>query len=75
MLIQEKKNIFDLKWSNNGNTYKDICLINEVQQSYYNFDFKRISDEKKDEMTDQDLVAISLVIKSKKVRKKKPSPV
>ena len=39
MLIQEKKNIFDLKWSNNGNTYKDICLINEVQQSYYNFDF------------------------------------
>ncbi len=42
MLIQEKKNIFELNWSNNGYNYKDICLVNEIQQSYYNFDYANI---------------------------------
>ena len=39
MLVQDKKNIFDIIWSKNGNTYKDIFLENEVQQSHYNFDY------------------------------------
>ena len=39
MLVQDKKNIFDIIWSKNGNTYKDIFFENEVQQSYYNFDY------------------------------------
>ena len=39
MLVQDKKNIFDIVWSNCGNTYGDIFLENEIQQSYYNFDF------------------------------------
>ena len=39
MLIQEKTNVFDLLWSKNGNTYKEIFLDNEIEQSYYNFDY------------------------------------
>ncbi len=39
MLVQDKKNIFDIVWNNCGNTYGDIFLENEIQQSYYNFDF------------------------------------
>ena len=39
MLVQDKKNIFDIVWSNTGDTYGDIFLENEIQQSYYNFDF------------------------------------
>jgi len=39
MLIQQKTNVFDLLWSNNGNTYKEIFLDNEIEQSYYNFDY------------------------------------
>ena len=39
MLVQDKKNIFDLVWSDTGDTYGDIFLENEIQQSQYNFDF------------------------------------
>ncbi len=39
MLVQDKKNIFDVIWSNCGDTYGDIFLENEIQQSCYNFDF------------------------------------
>ena len=39
MLVQDKKNIFDLVWSKSGNTYGEIFLENEIQQSYYNFDY------------------------------------
>ena len=39
MLVQDKKNIFDIVCSNTGDTYGDIFLENEIQQSYYNFDF------------------------------------
>ena len=42
MLVQNKKNIFDIVWSNCGNTYGDIFLENEIQQSQYNFDFANI---------------------------------
>ena len=51
-----------------------ICIL-DMDLIHFIRVFRNISDEKKDEMTDQDLVTISLVIKSKKVRKKKPSPV
>ena len=39
MLVQDKKNIFDVVWSNCGDNYGDIFLENEIQQSCYNFDF------------------------------------
>ena len=39
MLVQDKNNIFDILWSNSGATYGDMFLENEVQQSYYNFDY------------------------------------
>ncbi len=38
MLLQEKQNVFDIIWSKNGKTYKDICLQNEIEQSHYNFE-------------------------------------
>ncbi len=39
MLIQNKKSIFDVVWSNNGETYRDLFLENEIEQSSYNFDY------------------------------------
>ena len=39
MLIQEEENIFDLQWSKNGKKYRDLFFSNEVEQSYYNFDY------------------------------------
>ena len=43
MFIQKKENVFDLVWNQKGVTYKDICFKNEVQQSYYNFNYANIS--------------------------------
>ena len=34
-----KKSIFDVVWSNNGETYRDLFLENEIEQSSYNFDY------------------------------------
>ena len=39
MFIQKKENIFDLDWNNNGVSYKDLFLMNEIEQSHYNFNF------------------------------------
>ena len=48
MFIQKKDNIFDLSWNNKGISYKDLFLMNEIEQSYYNFDFantKRLKEQ------------------------------
>ena len=39
MFIQKKESIFDLDWNDKGVKYKDICLQNEIEQSYYNFTY------------------------------------
>ena len=43
MYIQEVENVFNLKWNNEGITYKDIHLQNEIEQSEYNFNIVDIS--------------------------------
>ena len=46
MLIQKKETIFELNWNNNGISYKDICYKNEIDQSYYNFNYANIENLK-----------------------------
>ena len=48
MFIQKKENVFDLVWNQKGYTYKDICFQNEVEQSYYNFNYANVSSLKKE---------------------------
>ena len=48
MFIQKKQNVFDLVWNQKGYTYKDICFQNEVEQSYYNFNYADVSSLKKE---------------------------
>ena len=43
MLLQHKKNVYDLIWTNNI-TYGDICRQNEIEQSAYNFEHANITD-------------------------------
>ena len=38
MFIQNKKNVFDLIWNNDGVTYKDIFRQSEKEFSAYNFE-------------------------------------
>ena len=38
MFIQNKKNVFDLKWNNDGILYKDVFLQSEKEFSAYNFE-------------------------------------
>ena len=45
-VYSKKESIFELNWNDAGVTYKDVCLKNEIEQSYYNFilanvDFKK----------------------------------
>ena len=42
MLLQNKRNVYEIIWSENGKTYADIFLKNEIQQSSYNFDYANI---------------------------------
>ena len=39
MFIQDKKNIFDLNWNNEGILYKDVFHQSEKEFSAYNFEF------------------------------------
>tara|TARA_B100001540_G_scaffold168434_1_gene148908 strand:- start:766 stop:1647 length:882 start_codon:yes stop_codon:yes gene_type:complete len=39
MFIQNKKNIFDLKWNNEGISYKDVFFQSEKEFSAYNFEY------------------------------------
>ena len=39
MFIQNKKNVFDLKWNNDGVTYKEIFYQSEKEFSAYNFEY------------------------------------
>ncbi len=48
MFIQKKENVFDLIWNHQGYTYKDICFDNEVEQSYYNFNYANVEILKKE---------------------------
>ena len=47
MFIQKKESIFELLWNDKGLSYKDINFLNEVQQSYYNFDYSNVDNLKK----------------------------
>ena len=47
MFIQKKESIFELGWSDKGVTYKDVCLKNEIEQSFYNFAFANVDFLKK----------------------------
>ncbi len=38
MFIQNKKNVFDLKWNNEGITYRDVFYQSEKEFSAYNFE-------------------------------------
>ena len=38
MFVQEKKNVFDIDWNNNGIKYGDVYLQSEKEFSAYNFD-------------------------------------
>ena len=38
MFVQEKKNVFDIDWNDNGVKYKDVYLQSEKEFSAYNFD-------------------------------------
>ncbi len=38
MFVQQKKNIFDIDWNNEGVKYKDVYLQSEKEFSAYNFD-------------------------------------
>ena len=38
MFIQQKKNIFDIEWNNEGVKYKDVYFQSEKEFSSYNFD-------------------------------------
>ena len=42
MFIQQKKNVFDLVWNNEGVLYKDIFLQSEKEFSAYNFEFANV---------------------------------
>ena len=48
MFIQKKQNVFDLVWNQKGYTYKDICFQNEVEQSYYNFNYADVGSLKEE---------------------------
>ena len=39
MFIQNKKNVFDLIWNNEGVLYKDIFYQSEKEFSAYNFEY------------------------------------
>ena len=39
MFIQNKKNVFDLEWNNNGILYKDVFHQSEKEYSAYNFEY------------------------------------
>jgi len=39
MFIQNKKNVFDLKWNNEGVTYKEVFYQSEKEFSAYNFEY------------------------------------
>ena len=39
MFIQNKKNVFDLIWNNNGTSYKDVFYQSEKEFSAYNFEY------------------------------------
>ena len=38
MFVQEKKNVFDIDWNDNGVKYRDVYLQSEKEFSAYNFD-------------------------------------
>ena len=38
MFVQNKKNVFDIDWNDNGVKYKDVYLQSEKEFSAYNFD-------------------------------------
>ena len=42
MFVQEKDNVFDLDWNNNGVKYKEIFHQSEKEFSAYNFEFANI---------------------------------
>ena len=39
MFVQEKNNVFDLDWNNNGVKYKEVFFQAEKEFSAYNFEF------------------------------------
>ena len=72
MFIQKKESVFDLDWSTKGVKYKDICLKNEIEQSYYNFSFANVEYLKKQfsfaesealHLIDEKLVYLILLLK------------
>ena len=46
MFIQKKENVFDLIWNKHDVTYKELFFSNEVEQSFFNFDFANTLDLK-----------------------------
>ena len=39
MFVQEKKNVFDIDWNDNGVKYRDVYFQSEKEFSAYNFDY------------------------------------
>ena len=39
MFVQDKKNVFDINWNNEGIKYGDVYLQSEKEFSAYNFDY------------------------------------
>ena len=42
MFTQQKKNVFDLVWNNEGILYRDVFLQSEKEFSAYNFEFANV---------------------------------
>ena len=60
MFIQKKESIFELKWNDKGVLYNDICLKNEVDQSYYNFNYSNVENLKQS-FSNSETEAIDLI--------------
>ena len=60
LFIQKKESIFELKWNDRGLLYKDICLKNEVDQSYYNFNYSDV-EKLKQSFSHSETEAIDLI--------------
>ena len=43
MYMQQVDNVYDLKWNDNGITYGDLHLKQEVEQSGYNFEYATVA--------------------------------
>ncbi|MBF97200.1 MAG: Glycine--tRNA ligase alpha subunit [Alphaproteobacteria bacterium MarineAlpha9_Bin4] len=62
MFIQKKESIYDLNWNDKGVSYKDICFKNEVDQSFYNFNYSNVN-YLKNSFTNSESEAVDLIKK------------